>query len=276
MVVPALFPVTTPVLLTVAMLVLEDIQGLEAAGVPEPVNVIVPSSQTVVGPVMVGCAVTVIVIVLAHPLLFVKVITVVPGFTPVTTPVFDTVATPVLEEVQGLVAAGVPEPVSVIVEFLQTDVGPEIVGCPFTVIVIVLEQPVLFVYVIIAVPAFTPVTIPAFDTVATPVLEDVHGLVAAGVPEPVKVIVDVLHTAVGPEIVGCAVTVIATVFEQPLLLVYVMTVVPGFTAVITPALDTVATLVVEDVHGVVAAGVPDPVKVIVEPSQTVVGPLIVG
>ena len=55
-----------------------------------------------------------------------------------------------------------------------------------------------------------------------------------------------------------------------------MTEVPSATPVTTPALVTVATPVLEDVHGLTAAGVPDPVNVIVEPSQTAVGPPIVG
>jgi hypothetical protein len=68
------------------------------------------------------------------------------------------------------------------------------------------------------VPGLTPVTTPLLFTVATPVLDEVHG-VAPGVPDPVKVIVADLQTLVGPVMVGCALTVIVTVFEQPLLLV---------------------------------------------------------
>ena len=64
-----------------------------------------------------------------------------------------------------------------------------------------------------------PVTTPVLLTVATPVLDEVHGVVAAGVPEPVSVIVAPSHTAVGPPMVGCAFTVMVTVFEQPLLFV---------------------------------------------------------
>jgi hypothetical protein len=70
----------------------------------------------------------------------------------------------------------------------------------------------------VAVPGVTPVTTPVLLTVATPGLDEVHG-VAAGVPEPVRVMVEPLHTAVGPEMVGCAVTVIVMVFAHPLLLV---------------------------------------------------------
>jgi hypothetical protein len=55
----------------VATAVFDDVHGLTAAGVPDPVNVIVDPSQTAVGPVMVGCALTVVVTVLEHPLLFV-------------------------------------------------------------------------------------------------------------------------------------------------------------------------------------------------------------
>ena len=51
---PAAIPVTTPALLTVATPVLEDDHGLAAAGVPDPVSVVVAPSQTVKVPVIVG------------------------------------------------------------------------------------------------------------------------------------------------------------------------------------------------------------------------------
>ena len=70
-----------------------------------------------------------------------------------------------------------------------------------------------------ALPAATPVTTPALVTVATAVFDEVQGVTAAGVPEPVKLIVDPIQTAVGPVIVGFALTVIVVVFWQPLLLV---------------------------------------------------------
>ena len=69
----------------------------------------------------------------------------VPGFTPVTTPVLDTVATAGVEDVHGFTAAGVPEPVNVVVEFLQTVNVPVIVGCASTVTVTVLLHPLLLV-----------------------------------------------------------------------------------------------------------------------------------
>ena len=68
-------------------------------------------------------------------------------------------------------------------------------------------------------PGATPVTTPTLFTVATPVFEDVHGLTAAGVPDPVNVVVEPTQTVSVPVIVGCELTVIVTVLEQPLLLV---------------------------------------------------------
>jgi hypothetical protein len=55
--------------------------------------------------------------------------------------------------------------------------------------------------------------------VATPVLDDVHGLTVAGVPDPVSVVVEPTQTFNVPVIVGCALTVIVTVLEHPLLFV---------------------------------------------------------
>ena len=69
--VPVATPVITPALLTVAIVVLDEVQGLTAAGVPEPVSVIVPPLQTAVGPVIVGLGVTVMLSVLLHPVEFV-------------------------------------------------------------------------------------------------------------------------------------------------------------------------------------------------------------
>jgi hypothetical protein len=73
--------------------------------------------------------------------------------------------------------------------------------------------------VIVVVPAATPVTTPALVTVATPVFDEVHGLAAAGVPDPFNVAVDPTQTVNVPVIVGCALTVTVAVLEQPLLLV---------------------------------------------------------
>ena len=69
----------------------------------------------------------------------------VPAATPVTTPALLTVATAVFEEVQGETAAGVPDPVSEIVDPTQTALAPVMVGKAFTVMVTVLLQPLLLV-----------------------------------------------------------------------------------------------------------------------------------
>lgn len=69
--VPAATPVTTPALLTVAIVVLDEVQGLVAAGVPDPVRLIVAPAQTSVAPVIVGWALTVMLRVTEHPLLLV-------------------------------------------------------------------------------------------------------------------------------------------------------------------------------------------------------------
>jgi hypothetical protein len=54
--------------------------------------------------------------------------------------------------------------------------------------------------------------------VATPVLEELHGE-AIGVPVPVKVVVEFLHIAKVPPIVGCASTVTVTLLLHPLVVV---------------------------------------------------------
>jgi hypothetical protein len=68
-------------------------------------------------------------------------------------------------------------------------------------------------------PEFTPVTTPALDIVATAGVAEVHGFTAAGVPEPVNVVVEFLQIVKVPLMVGCASTVIDTVLLHPLLLV---------------------------------------------------------
>ncbi len=116
---------------------------------------------------------------------------------------------------------------------------------------------------IVDVPADTPVTTPPFVIVATPVLEDVQGFTAAGVPDPVNVVVNPTHTVSVPVIVGAGLTVTVAVMLQPLLSVYVITDVPADTPVTRPVLLTVATPGDADTHGFTAAGVPDPVSCVV-------------
>ncbi len=69
----------------------------------------------------------------------------------------------------------------------------------------------LSVYVIVVVPADTPLTKPELFTVATPVFEDAHGVTAAGVPLPVKVVVPVPQIVKVPLMVGRELTVTVAV-----------------------------------------------------------------
>ena len=71
-----------------------------------------------------------------------------------------------------------------------------------TVTVIVFVQPVLFIYVITEVPAVSPLTIPALFIVAIPGLEEVQGVLALGIEDPVKLVVEPTHTLLTPVIVG--------------------------------------------------------------------------
>jgi hypothetical protein len=143
----------------------------------------------------------------------------VPAETPVTRPALLMVATPGDAETQGLVTAGVPEPVSCVVDPVQTLRVPLIVGSALTVTVMETLHPLIFVKVITLVPAETPVTSPELLTVATPVVEETHGLEAAGVPEPVNCVVDPAQTLRVPVMVGDALTVTVAVVMHPLLLV---------------------------------------------------------
>tara|TARA_R110002124_G_scaffold158197_3_gene325300 strand:+ start:76 stop:279 length:204 start_codon:yes stop_codon:yes gene_type:complete len=65
-------------------------------------------------------------------------------------------------------------------------------------------QPFTSVYLITLVPAETPITTPELLTVATLGVEDVHGFVVLGAPEPVNEVVEPTHTVGLPEIVGVA------------------------------------------------------------------------
>jgi hypothetical protein len=144
------------------------------------------------------------------------VIVVEPAETPVITPPAETVATPVLEEVQGFEAAGVPEPVNVVVAFTQTLLAPVIVGVPDTVMVAVATHPVDVVNVIVVVPALTPVTKPLLLTVATAVFDDTHGFEAAGADDPVNCVVRPTQTFGFPEMKQAGTMFVPTVmlYEQ--------------------------------------------------------------
>jgi hypothetical protein len=185
----------------------------------------------------------------------VYVIVAVPPATPLTKPDELTIATAVLLEVQAppltveLSCVEVLEQAVVVPEIVPAEGTAEIV----TVLVAVASEhpPVpVTVYVIVAVPAATPVTTPDELTVAIAVFDDVHVP-----PETVEVNV-VLEPAQivcvpdrGPaEAAAETVTVlVATASEHPPVpvIVYEMVAVPAETPVTTPEASTVATAVLE-------------------------------
>jgi hypothetical protein len=129
------------------------------------------------------------------------------------------VATPVFEDDQAFDAAAVAEPLNWVVEPTHTARVPLIVGSGLTVTMAVCWQPLLLVYVIVDVPALTPVTNPVAEIVATPMLDDDQAFDAAAVAEPLNSVVEPTHTLRVPVIDGRGLTVIIAVFWHPLLLV---------------------------------------------------------
>ena len=111
-------------------------------------------------------------------------------------------ATVVVADSHGVEAAAVPDPVNCVVDPVQTDNVPLIVGKALTVTVAVFEQPRSFVYVITLVPAATAVTKPVLFTVATVVVADSQGLEAAAVPDPVNCVVEPTQADKVPVMVG--------------------------------------------------------------------------
>ncbi len=101
-------------------------------------------------------------------------------------------------------------------------------------------------------------------------------MIECAVAEPVSVVVNPTQAVNVPVIVGWALTIMLAVTEQLLLFLYVIAVDPGDTPVTTPVEDTVATAGADDTHGVVASGVPEPVNTVVDPTQVVNDPVIVG
>jgi hypothetical protein len=269
-------PETSPVLSIVATAADADAHAAEAAGVPEPVSCSVAPVHIAAAPAIEGTLFTVMVVSTTSPLLLVKVISVVPAETLVTKPVLLMVATDGEADTHGLEAAGVPVPVNWVVAPLQMVNMPVITGIVVTVTDTVVTQPLLLVYVIVLVPAATPDTSPLLFTVAAAVLDDTHALAAAGVPLPVSCEVLPTLTVVDPLITGNGLTVTVISFEQPLLFVKVMILVPADTPVTRPVLFTVATEVVAEVHAPDTAGVPLPISWVVLPSQTPAVPDIAG
>ena len=212
MLVPAVTPVKTPevtpiVATDVLLLVQETPVGAQLKTVAAPV-------QIFVAPVMAdGNGFTVTFNVLKQPFGIVYVITGVPVATPVTIPVpATTVASPELllvhmpplvPSVRGMVAP------------IQTEVVPVIAaGDALTVIGVIALHPPLMVYVILAVPAETPVTTPVPDiTVAIAVLPLLHAP-----PDVVllNVVVKPVQTVAIPVFVGNDETVTTVELAQPI------------------------------------------------------------
>lgn len=269
---PAETPVTTPALVTVAT------AGLLLTQVPPVVGdkALVAPMQMLLEPVILttGIALMVTVPVGAdtQPVaVWVKVKVAVPAETPVTTPAFETVATP------GLLLTQVPPVVGdkVVVAATQMLLAPVMltVGSALTVTgkVGTDTQPVMeLVKVKVTEPADKPVTFPLFVTVAT------AGLLLTQVPPVVgdKVVFALTQIVLEPVMLtaGIAFTVTGSVGTdaQPLVLVKVKVAVPAVTPVTTPAFVTVATA------GLLLAQVPPVVgdNVVVAPAQIVLDPVI--
>jgi hypothetical protein len=180
-----------------------------------------------------------------------KVMSLVPSDIPVTNPAEVIVATAGVLDVQGVVASAVALPIKAVVLPIQTASVPVIIGNGLTVTVAVCTHPFVFMKVMSLVPLDIPVTNPAEVIVATAGVLDVQGVVASAVALPIKVVVLPIQTARVPVIVGNGLTVTVTVCAQPLVFIYVITLVPKDTAVTKPVDEIVATPIEVDIQGVV-------------------------
>jgi hypothetical protein len=123
---------------------------------------------------------------------------------------------------------------------MHTLLAPEIAdGAGVIVTWRVVWQPVASVYVILVLPAATPVTMPVAPTVAIDVLWLLH------VPPPVPVNVVVVPThvvATPPMAAGSGLTVRIPVRRQPVLSVYVITELPAVMPVATPLVPSIVAI----------------------------------
>ncbi len=220
-----------------------------------------------------GVAFTLIVAVVGVPQPFIKLTVVVPSETPVITPVvLPAVAIEVLDVDQvppvALLESVVVPPIP------QTSKDPDIVpGAPFIVTMRMDAGAHPFEYVIVDVPADTPVTIPVADpTVATPVAELLH------VPPVValaNVVVPLIHVEAVPVIAaGAATTVTIRLAADPQPVAYNIVTVPAPTPVTNPV--PVSADAIDVFPLVQLPPVTEFDNVIVLPSQTEEGPDIVA
>lgn len=151
------------------------------------------------------------------------------------------------------------------------DAPPIASGSALTVTDVLTEQPEPNEYVMVAIPAVTPVTIPVDDpTVAIPGALLVH---VPPVTPSLSVVARPMHTCVTPVIaVGTVFTVTVAVALQPAAIVYVIPAVPAVMPLTTPVVDpTLAMVVAPLVH------VPPVVmllSVVVCPAHKVILPVI--
>ena len=124
-----------------------------------------------------------------------------------------------LLDVHAFELAAVPLPISCVVAPWQMDDEPVIVGKALTVTEVEAEHPLASMYIMVLVPAATPVTTPveAF-TVAIVVEDALQGNEDGAVLVPVKVMVEPAQTLFPEEgeMVGDALTVIIVEAWQPL------------------------------------------------------------
>jgi len=278
---PIAAPVTTPALDTVAIDVLLDahvttrpVRTVPLASAVVAVSVpVCPTMIELVGgatlTVATGAGVTVTLDVPDFVSL-VAVIVVVPGATPVTTPVADTVAAAVLLDVHVTTRSVTTVPLTsftvatsvVVWPAMTLAVGGATVTLPTAVLVAVtVELPLLpsLVAVIVAEPAATPVTTPVVETVAIDVLLDDHVTTRSVTTTPFAsftvaervVVWPTVTDAVGGDTVTLPTGVGVTVTDDvPLFvsLVAVMVADPPLTPVTTPAEFTIATCVLLELH----------------------------
>jgi hypothetical protein len=186
----------------------------------------------------------------------------VPALIPETIPVAETVIMDVLVVVQVPPETGL---LNVTVDPVQTAVTPDTAANGFTVIVVMLMQPVAAVKVITDVPPANPVTMPEPDaTVAT-----VGTLLVHAPPEPLlRVVVAAEHTIVVPVIGGGNgnTEIVAVMVHPPDPVEYVTATVP---AVIPLTMPEAEPIVIPDEEAVLQLPPNDALlNVIVEPTQT--------
>lgn len=270
---PALTPVTTPALVTVAtaLLLLDQVPPVDGS------SVVVPPIQIAEGPVMLTLATTLTVTgeeaLETHPVeVCVKVKVAVPGSKAVTAPLLFILA------IKKLLVDHVPpeEGVNVVVPPTHNVEDPVNVAIGFAFIVTAAvgldTQPVeVFVKVKVAVPPAIPVTTPALVTDATAALLLTHVPPVVGdnvVVAPSQIVDAPVMLTVGLAIIVTAFVAFET--HPVAVLVKVKVVVPAAIPVTNPTFVTVATAVLLLIH--VPPVVGD--NVVVAPTQTEVEPVI--